>query len=252
MVRKKFAVLLSALFVLNAASLADLKSEQKRYPRVRTAYKEKEEEIKKWLDERDIKPASMDIFIRVFKKEGMLEVWVKKRDSMTYTHLLGYKICAPSGTLGPKRKDGDLQVPEDFYHIEIFNPASNFYLSLGINYPNKSDRILGVRDNLGIDIYIHGSCVTIGCIPINDDKIKELYVLALEAKNSGQEKIPVLIFPTRMDDTNFNAIKEEFSEETEILRFWENLKLSYDFFETHKYLPQISVNSRGSYLITNE
>jgi len=43
-----------------------------------------------------------------------------------------------SGKLGPKRQQGDMQIPEGFYHISGFNPASNFYLSLRINYPNPS------------------------------------------------------------------------------------------------------------------
>jgi murein L,D-transpeptidase YafK len=32
--------------------------------------------------------------------------------------------------------EGDYQVPEGFYYITEFNPASNYHLSLGINYPN--------------------------------------------------------------------------------------------------------------------
>lgn len=100
-----------------------------------------------------------------------------------------YQICSLSGELGPKRQQGDLQVPEGFYWIDRFNPASNFYLSLGINYPNQFDRILGKSGELGGDIFIHGGCVTIGCIPITDDKIKELYLIAVEAKSNGQDGV---------------------------------------------------------------
>ncbi len=52
-----------------------------------------------------------------------------------------YKVCALAGTLGPKRMEGDYQVPEGFYYINEFNPQSNYYLSLGINYPNESDKV---------------------------------------------------------------------------------------------------------------
>ncbi len=49
-----------------------------------------------------------------------------------------------AGTLGPKTNAGsDYQVPEGFYYINEFNPKSSFHLSLGLNYPNASDRILG-------------------------------------------------------------------------------------------------------------
>lgn len=89
-----------------------------------------------------------------------------------------------------------MQVPECFYNIEIFNPASSYYLSLGINYPNLSDKIKGEKSKLGGDIFIHGSTVTIGCILITDDKIKEVYIYSIYAKENGQNKIP---FPFKND-----------------------------------------------------
>lgn len=117
-----------------------------------------------------------------------------------------YPFCASSGILGPKRKEGDRQIPEGIYYINHFNPVSNFHLSLGINYPNPSDKILSDPAQPGESFYIHGNCVTIGCIPISDDKIKELYILAVEAYNNGQVKIPVHIFPDRLP--NEAAIKK--------------------------------------------
>src|SRR5690606_11025729 len=98
-----------------------------------------------------------------------------------FTLVKTYPVCSSSGLPGPKRKKGDRQTPEGFYHIDRFNPQSAFHLSLGINYPNSSDKILGHSDPGG-DIFIHGSCVTIGCVPLTDDLIKEVYVLAVEAK----------------------------------------------------------------------
>ena len=83
-----------------------------------------------------------------------------------------------SGTTGPKRLQGDFQVPEGFYHINEFNPNSNYHLSMGLNYPNSSDRILSDSLRPGGEIYIHGSCVSVGCIPLNDDEIEELYLIA--------------------------------------------------------------------------
>ncbi len=112
----------------------------------------------------------MDILLRAYKQESELELWAKNKKDKQYTLLKTYKICASSGTLGPKRKQGDIQVPEGFYVIDRFNPVSNFYLSLGVSYPNASDKILGVKGALGGDIFIHGNCVTIGCLPISDDK----------------------------------------------------------------------------------
>ena len=82
------------------------------------------------------------LFIRAFKKEKLLEVWVKEARQRKLRLVNTYDFCATSGDLGPKRKEGDLQIPEGVYTINHFNPLSNFHLSLGINYPNASDKIL--------------------------------------------------------------------------------------------------------------
>jgi murein L,D-transpeptidase YafK len=136
-------------------------------------------------------------------------------------------------------------VPEGFYTINDFNPFSNFHLSLGINYPNESDRTLGVKGNLGGNIFIHGDCVTIGCIPITNDCIKEVYLMAVEAKASGQKQIPVHIFPTRFDKGAW--IFQTYINDKGLTKFWNNLKIGYEYFESHKRLPTISIKKDGSY-----
>lgn len=99
-----------------------------------------------------------------------MDIYAKKREDSTYKKLITYKICAKSGHLGPKRRQGDRQVPEGFYHINHFNPNSNYHLSLMINYPNASDKIKSQAPNPGGNICIHGSCVTIGCLPMTRSK----------------------------------------------------------------------------------
>ena len=138
----------------------------------------------------------------------------------------------------------DLQVPEGFYFIDKFNPASQYHLSLRINYPNESDFILGKRGRLGGEIFIHGGCESIGCIPITDEGIKELYLIALDARENGQEKIPVHIFPRILEGIIFNA--KDKNELSHIL-FWNNLKTGYDYFEESGFLPEISVGELGKY-----
>jgi murein L,D-transpeptidase YafK len=102
-----------------------------------------------------------------------------------------------SGAMGPKRMEGDYQVPEGFYYINEFNPNSLYHLSLGLNYPNASDRILSDSSRPGNNIYIHGNCVSTGCIPISDVPIEELYYIASNVKAQGQDFIPVHVFPVR-------------------------------------------------------
>ncbi len=220
------------------------KSTQLNQSRVKVAYEQKEKVVQHYFKSKNLDYVGFQLFIRAFKKEMELEIWIKEKDHDSFSLLHVYEFCSSSGTLGPKRREGDLQIPEGVYHINHFNPQSNFYLSLGLNYPNASDKILSDKKHPGGSIYIHGNCVTIGCIPITDDKIKELYVLAVEARNNGQEKIPVHIFPARLTDEGLIALKT-ISPVNDA--FWGNLKGIYTDFEQTKKLKPIRVNDRGEY-----
>ncbi len=223
------------------------KSDQLRYPRVRDAYNEKLIYVKGLLEDNSIEIANLEIYIRAFKKEKVIELWGKNKNNPSFILIISFEVCQTSGTLGPKRKQGDLQIPEGFYHIDRFNPASNFHLSLGLNYPNYSDRILGERGNLGGDIFIHGDCVTIGCLPITDNKIKELYIMAVEAKNNGQEKIPVTIFPSIPSGLDFMDLLSKNAMPDEVKVLWNDLQKAYDLFQENKTLPEVEFLSDGSH-----
>jgi len=244
----RILLLLFCFLIFSSYMQDDFKIQQKKNARVKTAFSEKEIRVKKLFSDNGTEISSLNIFFRVFKKEKTLEVWAKNKTDAAYKFVTSYPVCSSSGTLGPKRKQGDLQVPEGFYEINHFNPASNFYLSLGVNYPNASDKILGAKGNLGGSIYIHGDCVTIGCIPLTDDKIKEVYVMAVEAKSNGQSKIPVHIFPCKMDAAGMKFLETEYKENAALLSFWKNIKKGFEFFETNKTLPAISVSAKGAYV----
>jgi len=127
------------------------------------------------------------------KHEKRLEVWTKNNGKNI--HLVDYPFTAFSGILGPKFLEGDRQIPEGIYGISYLNPNSKFHLSMRINYPNEFDKKMAKkekRNNLGSDIMIHGSDRTIGCIPIGDDKIEELYFLAQKV---GIQNIKVILAP---------------------------------------------------------
>jgi murein L,D-transpeptidase YafK len=241
------------LFIFSLLSVAfqtdSFKNDQLRYPRVRKAYEDKEAQMLSILNEHKLTTENLQIYLRAFKEEKEIELWGKNKSDPQFQLLKTYKICRSSGDIGPKRKQGDRQVPEGFYYINIFNPFSNFYLSLGINYPNKSDRILGVKGNLGGDIFIHGACVTIGCIPIKDEHIKELYIFCVEAKNNGQNKIPVTIFPTRLSSANFTELQNKNPNENELIGLWTDLKKAYDLFNQNKDLPFIQFMDNGRHEI---
>ncbi len=227
---------------------SDFVTEQKKYERVRTAYKEKESKVKKALKAANIEYDKLNILIKAYKHEQQLELFAKNKTDNSYKKLISYKICASSGKLGPKREQGDGQVPEGFYFIDQFNPVSNFYLSLRVSYPNQSDKKKSKAVNLGGDIFIHGSCVTIGCMPMTDEIIKEIYLYAIQATECGQQKIPVYIYPFKMNEENMEKFKKEYKTNKPLLKFWENLKSGYDIFEKDKKELKIKVDEKGNYL----
>ena len=152
--------------------------------------------------------------------------------------------------MGPKRSEGDYQVPEGFYYINEFNPNSNYHLALGLNYPNASDRILSDSFHPGNSIYIHGNCVSTGCIAISDAPIEELYSLASLTKEKGQDFIPVHVFPIKYNvKKSFEYLAQATKENQPLQKFAVNLKEAYDYFEDKKKLPVIMINKKGDYII---
>lgn len=225
---------------------------QMAYPTVSQAYKSKEAELKKEFRKKGLNYPARYIYIRSFKYDSQLEVWVKNRLSDTFTLFKVYKICALSGQMGPKRAQGDYQVPEGFYYITDFNPSSQFHLSLGLNYPNFSDRILGNGSKLGGDIYIHGSCVSEGCIPLTDDRMDEVYILAVNARNLGEEFIPVHIFPVRFDNRHSEQYLGSLgSGDRQTRQFWLRLREAYDYFQRTHRLPVVMVDAQGKYVMNS-
>lgn len=232
--------------IVNGLASETFLEKQKRFERVCTAFREKESVVKNMFTMAKARFPEPQIFIRIFKLEKTVELWAKSAQADTLILINTYKICATCGSLGPKRKQGDLQIPEGFYYINGFNPVSMFYLSLRINYPNASDRILGQKGNLGGDIFIHGNCVTLGCIPITDDKIKELYLICLLAK-AGNNDIPVHIFPFRFNKRYNYLLNTHQSRYKTHVKFWENLKTGFEYFETHHKLLQINVDHNSGF-----
>ena len=225
---------------------------QLEHTRVFDARFEKRFELKKLFRERGLAYPAAEIFLRVFKRERQLELWVRPEAQNDFVLLKSYEICALGDKPGPKRVQGDRQTPEGFYYIDDFNPRSGYHLSLHVNYPNASDRILGgmdkIKGNLGGDIFVHGDCKTAGCVAVTDENIKEIYTLAIEARDNGQTRIPVHIFPARLTDDAFAQYARVFKDQQSLVDFWSNLKTGYDYFETKRKLPEIDVNKRGRYV----
>ena len=128
------------------------------------------------------------------KDERRLELYGAGADGKL-RFLRDYKVLGASGELGPKLREGDQQVPEGIYRVELLNPNSRFHLSLRVGYPNEFDRAkarLDGRDRLGGDIMIHGSSVSIGCLAMGDEAAEDLFVLAAD---TGLKHITVILTP---------------------------------------------------------
>jgi lipoprotein-anchoring transpeptidase ErfK/SrfK len=115
-----------------------------------------------------------------------------------------YAVVLGFEPVGDKEKEGDGRTPEGTFYICMKNEKSNFYLSLGLSYPNDEDAERGLRDGLitrkvrdqitsaiakkekppwytplGGEIFIHGggtsSDWTSGCVALENEHIKELF-----------------------------------------------------------------------------
>lgn len=248
---KRIFITLFFLFALKAVfaqpSFIDY---QRTYPSVASALKSKEDSLKNQFARAGLQWPASQIYIRSFKYDSQMEVWVRSSNSAQFRLFKTYRVCAMAGAIGPKRLEGDFQVPEGFYYINEFNPKSSYHLSLGINYPNASDKVLSDSIRPGGEIYIHGNCVTVGCIPLQNDQIEELYILAAMAKSQGQDFIPVHIFPIRFNNRkSFEYLAKTTKDNQELQRFAIKIKEVFDYFEEKKKLPLIFINKKGDYVV---
>lgn len=174
------------------------------------------------------------ILVRIFKEESQLEVWKQTRQG-DFALLETYEICAWSGGLGPKKKEGDRQSPEGFYTIypAQMNPNSNYHLAFNIGYPNKYDASLG---RTGSFLMVHGDCSSRGCYAMTDEQIEEIYALGREAFRGGQRAFQVQAFPFRMTPENMAKHHDDPN-----MPFWAMLKDGYDHFEVTHREPQVAV-----------
>ncbi|KIQ04125.1 ErfK/YbiS/YcfS/YnhG family protein [Agrobacterium tumefaciens] len=174
------------------------------------------------------------IMIRIVKEESKLEIWKARRDNR-FEVIASYDICAWSGKLGPKVKEGDRQAPEGFYNLTPghLNPNSNYYLAINTGFPNRYDQANGRN---GTNLMIHGACSSSGCYSMTDAQVLEIYGFARDAFKGGQKTVQLQALPFRM--TAENMARHRKSEHYE---FWKMLKVGYDNFEVTKRPPEVNV-----------
>lgn len=247
---RKLACLFLVVAFISLNALAQPGAPVKPFLKSTEVISKLEDSLKKQFEKQKLAYPPEAMYLRSFKYDRQLEVWVKSSTKEPYKLFKTYKVCQQSGSTGPKRAEGDYQVPEGFYYINEFNPNSNYHLALGLNYPNASDKILADQNRPGSAIYIHGNCVSTGCIPITDAPIEELYFLANSVHNQGEEFIPVHVFPIKYNVSKSKAYLEvAMKDNKELQLFNNNIKQVFDYFEMKKELPIIMVNKKGEYVL---
>lgn len=134
----------------------------------------------------------------ISKSKRQLELYADGRVVRSYRVALGLS------PVDDKVRARDYRTPEGDFYVCMKNERSQFYLSLGLSYPNAEDAERGLRDGLitraqrdrivqaiqrkqrplwdttlGGEIMIHGggtgSDWTWGCVALANDDIKELF-----------------------------------------------------------------------------
>jgi murein L,D-transpeptidase YafK len=172
------------------------------------------------------------IMMRIIKDEHILEIW-KQKSNGRFDLVTAYNICAWSGKLGQKKKQGDRQAPEGFYTIRPaqLNPKSKYFLAFDTGFPNAYDRSHGYS---GSNLMVHGACSSSGCYSMTDASVQEIFAFARDALKGGQDGFMLQALPFRM-----TAEKMAFYAGDPNYPFWKMIKEGYDHFELTRQVPKV-------------
>jgi murein L,D-transpeptidase YafK len=128
---------------------------------------------------------SPELVDRVLVVKDRRKLYLMQGDAVVRSYPVGLGF-APDGD---KLHRGDGRTPEGRYRIDRRNPESDFFLSLGISYPDRRDWDEAMAQGLhpGSDIFIHGEPSrgqrppgrdwTAGCIAVSDSDMAEIWQL---------------------------------------------------------------------------
>ena len=183
-------------------------------------------------------------FIRIFKQEKRLEVWMQGAAS-TFGLFRAYDICNYSGRLGPKLREGDNQAPEGFYRVGLkqLNPNSRHHLAFNLGFPNAYDQSL---ERTGSALMVHGGCSSVGCYAVGDPNVDQIYAIVEAALLGGQEAVDIQALPFVLSDAKMAQLEPQ-----PWLEFWKNLKQGFDLFEADRVPPKVGT-CNGDYRFGRE
>ncbi|MDE3121077.1 MAG: L,D-transpeptidase family protein [Paracoccaceae bacterium] len=140
---------------------------------------------------------------KTYTGPDVTQVQVYKAERKMYllhgdTVLKQYRVSLGQDPVGPKHFYGDMKTPEGQYTIDRRYPSKDFYLALGISYPNAEDVAYAKSQGKdpGGDIFIHGQegwftnrkDWTAGCIALSDSAMRDVYAMV-------QKGTPIFIEP---------------------------------------------------------
>lgn len=235
----KLLICFTVLTVLGLICNCQAKSSVPGGPRLQSVSKRVGPRLEAELSDRNLQLGN-PIYIRIFKEELELELWV--REDETFTLFRTYPVNYYGGEgLGPKLAEGDHRAPEGFYSVKPaqMNPYSHYHLAFNLGFPNAWDK---AHKRTGSNIMVHGDTLSVGCFAMTDSLIEEIYVLADAALRKGQPAFDVHVFPFRMTQENMDLRRD-----SEHYVFWEELRLGYDLFEARGFIPPKVKVEKGVY-----
>lgn len=181
------------------------------------------------------------VYLRITKEPARLEAWLGDQ-SGAYALMKSYPICAISGGLGPKLREGDRQAPEGFYEVrpQQMNPASAFHLSFDLGFPNAWDRAHG---RTGSFLMVHGGCASIGCYAMTNPAIEEIWTIMARAFRAGAASVPVHCFPFPFTAEALSRRQGDPNSD-----FWKELAPAWSSFEETRRVPTVAV-LHGRYMV---
>jgi murein L,D-transpeptidase YafK len=190
----------------------------------------------------------LPVYMRIFKEEKELELWVQKPGELEFILFKIYRIIhAPAG-IGPKVRTGDGRGAEGFYYVSgsRLRAETRSQLGFDLGHPNLADRY---HQRSGSAL-VQGERLGDGSYSLSNPAIEEIYTIAAAALDEGQSFFRVHSFPFRMDDKRMGS---KIAQHPDQDAFWANLKEGYDFFEVLRFPPNVTVLKDGSYefMVTN-
>jgi TonB family protein len=149
--------------------------------------------LKKRFAQAGIAYPAAKITMIALKQERMVYLFAENKSPV----LIGsYPLSTFSGKLGPKLRQGDLQIPEGVYEID--GRAASFRLALNVKYPNEFDLRMASQDKrtaLGSDILVHNGTVSTGCLVLTMPDMQELFIAASDV---GLNDVTLIIAPCNL------------------------------------------------------